>query len=341
MGLIPRLQQAGYRLEEIRLVDVHGRRIGAISGKQFGSALAGRFFSILRGDLAKAIYAQIDGKSEMIFGDSVTEIAMEADEVQVAFESASPRSFDLVIGADGLHSAVREAVFGPEARFEKYLGYYTASFTAAGYPHRDDNAYISHTMPGRQVARYALRDGRTGFFFVFVQDHRLAIDHRDVKLQKAILDATFGDAGWECPAILEALEGADDLYFDAVSQIRMDEWWRGRVALIGDAAFSPSLLAGQGAAFAMASGYLLAGELERAEGDYRVAFANYQNAFKPFVTAKQHAAMRLGGWFAPKTRLGLLLRNKLTHVRALPLVSDLMTGRMIADRFELPEYPAH
>ena len=147
----------------------------------------------------------------------------------------------------------------------------------------------------------------------------------------------FGGAGWECDEILRAMDGADDLYFDAVAQIRLDHWSRGRVVLLGDAAYCPSLLAGQGSAFAMAGAYLLAHALRSADGDYMSAFQRYQAQFKPFIDAKQRAAAKFGWWFAPRSRTGLWMRNVITNVMEVPYLSSYLVTRMFADRIDLPD----
>lgn len=332
MHLLERLLEDGYRMEEVRLVNAAGDRVARLDARAYRSATGGKFISVLRSDLARGIYSLIDGRVETIFDDTVQSILQDGDGVDVVFERSASRRFDLVIGADGLHSAVRNAVFGEESRFEHYLGYRTASFTVTGYPHRDEGCvYVSYCAPGRQAARYSLRGNRTAFFFVFIDPAR----ERD--RSKETLRRVYGDAGWECPAILEAMESSEDLYFDVISQIRMDRWSSGRVALVGDACFCPSLLAGQGSAFAMAGAYLLAGELRAAGGDYTCAFARYQALFQPFVEKKQKGVKRLGGWFAPKTRFGIQVRNWTTNLMNAPLLSSWMVNRLLADRFELPE----
>ncbi|HEX6965483.1 MAG TPA: FAD-binding domain [Gemmatimonadaceae bacterium] len=336
MGLLPALRADGYRLEEVRLVDASGKRLAHLDANVFQSASNGRFLSILRGDLAHRIYERVAGDVEMIFGDTITALDDDASGMTAAFEHAPPRRADLVIGADGLHSTVRALAFGDERRFAHELGYYTAAFIANDYPHRDEGAYVSYTVPGRQLARYALRDGRSAFFFFFAEREPLAIAPHDVPAQKAALRERFGGAGWECDEILGALECAEDVYFDTVAQIRMPEWSRGRVALVGDAAYCPSLLAGQGSAFAMAGAYVLAHTLAEADGDHATAFAEYQRRFKPFVDAKQRAATRLGWWFAPRSALSLQLRNVVTNLMRVPVLAERIAARSFEDRFELP-----
>jgi 2-polyprenyl-6-methoxyphenol hydroxylase-like FAD-dependent oxidoreductase len=229
-------------------------------------------------------------------------------------------------------------VFGSEAQFEKYLGYATAAFSADEYPHRDEASYVSYCAPGRQVARSALRRNRTAFFFIFKERVKPRLRHLDLDAEKAMLREAFENQGWECPEILTALSPCEELYFDAVSQIRLPEWSRGRVALVGDAAFCPSLLAGQGSAFAMTGAYLLATELKKAAGNHHIAFRSYERMFKPFIKQKQRAAERFGGWFASKTDVYIFVRNQVTRLMSVPPIGRWLVGRMFADRFPLPVY---
>jgi 2-polyprenyl-6-methoxyphenol hydroxylase-like FAD-dependent oxidoreductase len=339
MGLLPDLKSAGYRAKEVRLVDGDGRRVGGFDVDIFRALTRGRYVSIPRGDLAKLLYSKIDGRFETIFGDCVKEITQDGDGVEVTFEHAPPRRFDLVIGADGQHSAVRKLVFGSEDQFEKYLGYAVAAFEVAGYRPRDELVFVSHSVPGKQVSRFTLRDDRTFFLFIFSAPQKTHIDSHDLKAQKAILRAEFRGVGWECPQILAALDDCSELYFDHVSQIRMNTWMRGPTALVGDAAFCPSLLAGQGTALAIAAAYVLAGEIANHDHQPERGLQRYQQLLHPFMTAKQEAATKLAGSFAPKTEFGLFLRNQITKMLQVPLVAKLTLGRSLLDRVVLPDYP--
>ncbi|HEU4619842.1 MAG TPA: FAD-dependent monooxygenase [Gammaproteobacteria bacterium] len=375
MDLLPELREAGYRIDEVRLVDASNRRIAGIDGDLFRSALGARFLSILRGDLAFALFRRIEGRVPVVFGDEIASLKETAGGVEVEFRSGRSSRFDLVVGADGLHSVVRRVAFGPEARFERPLGFSTASFTAEAYPHRDEGAYTSYTEPGRQIARYALHDGRTAFFFVWSDDGRarpisagldaeegamrgggldaeqaamrgggLDVEQASIRgdgkldAEKAAIREAFAGMAWEWPEIEPRLEAAPDVYADTVSQIRMPAWSKGRIALLGDAAYCPSLLAGQGAAFAIAGAYLLAGELAESEGDHARAFDRYERRFKPFVEKKQDAASSFGNQFAPKTAFALRLRNSLTSLMKLPLLGEWMMRKMVGDDFALPDY---
>ncbi len=340
MGLLGKLKERGYDVREVRIVDDHGRRVGGFGVGVFRSLTDGRFVSVVRGDLAALIYEKIEGRCECLFGDSVTGVEQVEDGVYVTFAHAPARRFDLVIGADGLHSVVRELAFGREDRFEKYLGYAAAAFAIDGYRPRDADVYVAYAAPGKQVARFAMRGDRTVFLFVFAADEPPQIKPHDVAAQKNMLHAVFEGAGWECGNILAALDACDEIYFDRVSQIRMDAWSRGRIALIGDAAFCPSLLAGQGAALAMISAYVLAGELAANDAQPAAAFQRYEQRMRGFIAEKQKAAEGFARSFAPKTRLGLFIRDQVTKAFAIPGVAKLAMGPSLFDRLELPNYDA-
>jgi 2-polyprenyl-6-methoxyphenol hydroxylase-like FAD-dependent oxidoreductase len=336
MGLVPQILQKGYQIREVREVDRNGRRVGGFAVRAFDRMSGGRFTSVPRSDLAAVVFEALNDRVETIFGDSITEIEDLGGSVRIQFERTSSRLFDLVIGADGLHSQVRRLVFGAEARFERYLGLKVAAFSVSGYRPRDELVYVTHTDVGQQVGRFAMRDDGTMFLFIFTDPNPDIPE--DLAHQKAHLRERFSRSGWECPAILAALEHVDTLYIDRVSQIRMDRWTQGRVALVGDAAFCVSLLGGQGSALAMTAAYILAGELKRATGDHETAFRQYQERLGVFIAGKQHAAVKLSTFFAPRSSFGLFLRNQITKLMAIPFVADLAVGREFRDHIELSQY---
>jgi 2-polyprenyl-6-methoxyphenol hydroxylase-like FAD-dependent oxidoreductase len=333
MGLIGEIRALGYQVREVRYVDRKGQTRGGFSTSVFQRATKDRYTTVKRSDLSATIYRAIEGRVETIFGDSVAAIEETGSGVRVRFDHAAEREVDLVIGADGLHSRVRRLVFGPTSEFEVALGYHVAAFEATGYRPRDELVLISQNLPGRQIARFSMRDDTTLFLFVF-RDEFITVDEQP----KALLRRVFADAGWEWPLIAAELERADDLYFDTVSQIRMKRWTKGRVALIGDAGACVSLMAGEGTGLAMAEAYVLAGELNASDGDFAKAFARYEQTLMPFLLQKQEAAARFATSFAPKTALGITFRNWVTRLMAVPVVADLVLGRMIRDDFVLPDY---
>jgi hypothetical protein len=151
----------------------------------------------------------------------------------------------------------------------------------------------------------------------------------DLPTQKALLRKMFGDGKWERARILGELSSTQALYFDRVSQVKMETWWRGRVALVGDAAFCVSLMAGQGSALAMTSAYVLAGELAKAIGRHEEAFGNYEMRLRAYISSIQKGAERFSTAFAPKTCLRLCLRNQVIKACAIPGLARLTFGRDI------------
>jgi 2-polyprenyl-6-methoxyphenol hydroxylase-like FAD-dependent oxidoreductase len=332
MGLEEPIRAAGYQVESLHSVGSGGEVKAAVDVGVFRRMIGNDLTSLPRGDLAAAIYTSIQDKVETIFGDSITTIDEHSDGVRLTFEKTAPRDFDLVIGADGLHSNVHRLVFGPEENFERYLGCKVAACVVDGYRPRDELVYVTYNTPGRQLGRFALRGDRTMFLFVFRDEHDSAgIAPKDQ------LRNQFGDVGWECPDILAALDDVDDLYFDVVSQIRMDRWSYGRVLLVGDAAGCISLLGGEGTGLAITEAYVLAGELARAGGDYRCAFDAYEARLHPFIKSKQAGAVRYIPFFATRTRVGLWFRNFAMRTMNFGPLAGVFAGS-VRDEFALPEY---
>ena len=338
MGLLPRIEELGYQVREVRFVDTHGRKVGGFSTGVFGRLTAGRFTSLRRSDLSALIHGALDGAVETIFGDSIAGIEEQGGAAHVRFQQAPSREVDLVVGADGLHSRVRQIAFGPEAEFEAPLGYHVAAFELDGYTPREELVYVSHAAPGRQVSRFAMRDDKTLFLFVFRDEYLSGRRPAHEGDRRAVLTDVFSDVGWECPRILDAMTSVRDIYFDSVSQIRMDEWARGRTALVGDAAACVSLLAGEGTGLAMAEAYVLAGSLLDDGDDPAAAFARYQASLMPFLRRKQESAARFASAFLPRTALGLTFRNVVTRLLRIPLVADTLVGRDLRDDFALLDY---
>lgn len=334
MGLLPRILELGYQVREVRLVDANGRKAGGFPVEVFSRATGGRFTSLQRSDLAATIYGALDGKVETVFGDSIASLQETASGVRIGFDRAGTREVDLVVGADGLHSRVRQLAFSPEEQTEVSLGYHVAAFQVEGYRPRDELVYVTYSLPGRQISRFAMRGDKTLCLCVF-HDEYLPPGERDAR---AVVRRVFAGAGWECPQILAAMETAASVYFDRVSQIRMRRWTRGRVALVGDAGACVSLLAGEGTGLAMAEAYVLAGELHASGGDHSAAFARYEQRMMPFLKSKQESAARFASSFAPKTAFGLWFRNLVTRLLRFPPVAELFVTRDLRDDVELPDY---
>jgi 2-polyprenyl-6-methoxyphenol hydroxylase-like FAD-dependent oxidoreductase len=337
MGLAPRLHEEGYRFLEAREVSGSGRRIAHFDPLRLIDGYGGGYVTILRSDLSAAIWDALQGEVETVFGDTVRSLHDDGDRVLVEFAHGSPREFDLVVGADGLHSLVRSLGFGPEPEFERDLGITVAAFDLEGYRPRDELVAVTHTVVGALTLRIGLRDDSTMFCFMFRHEGETPQD--DLMAQQQLLRDRLRDVGWEVPTILEQMPRARTFFMDRASQILLPSWSRGRIALIGDAAAAPSLLAGQGSALAMVEAYVLACALHEADGDHRAAFAAYQSRLQSVVRTKQDAAIGMGSAFAPRNRAQVLLRNVALGLMNVPLIANLAIGRSLRDPIVLPPAP--
>jgi 2-polyprenyl-6-methoxyphenol hydroxylase-like FAD-dependent oxidoreductase len=336
MGLLPTLRERCYLMKRLRMVDADGRDEAALDVTPMRELLQGRFISLARADLAAALFGACEGIPAH-FGVWVTAIEQAGDAVVTTLSDERKERFDLVVGADGLHSQVRELAFGPEAQFETSLGCYVAAFRIPSYSRRDDLTYVSHTVPRRHVARVALRHDETLILLACRAELIDGDPPRD--RQKEALRRAFGDMRWEVPDILDAMD-AVEVYFDRVSQIHLPRWSSGRAALLGDAGACPSLLAGEGTGLAMIEAYVLAGELHRADGDVARACATYEARLRSFVTAKQKAALRFRAFFAPESAVALKVRKVAVNALSIRFFAKRFLERSLHDDLELPQYMA-
>jgi len=331
MGVIDEIRALGYQVREVRFVDRNGRKKGGFDVDVFARVTHDRFTSVRRSDISATMYRAVEGKVESIFGDSVATIEEAGDCVHVGFDHAPAREVDLVIGADGLHSRVRRLAFGAESELAVPLGYHVAAFEVSGYRPREELVYVSHSLPGRQISRFTLRDDRTMFLFIFRDE--LMTDDAD---PKTILRRVFAGAGWEWSGIEAEMERASEVYFDTVSQIRMPHWTKGRVGLIGDAAACVSLMGGEGTGLAIAEAYVLATELHACGGDFATAFARYEQRLMPFLEKKQRLATKFASSFAPRTSFDIAFRDQMTKLMRVRFLADLAVGRAFRDDITLP-----
>lgn len=336
MGIDADIRKVGYQVRELRSVGTDGRVRARLGVDSIRRATQDRYTTVARGDLAEVIYRTVENDVETLYSDTITSLDNQPDRVYLTFRNSPPRDFDMVIGADGLHSTVRSLAFGPESWYAHYLGCQVAACVIPGYRPRDDDVYVTHNLPGRQIGRFAMDGDRTLVLFIF----RSASPYIPQTLDscKALLRNEFADAEWEAPQILAALDDVDDVYVDVVSQIKMHKWSVGRVALIGDAGACVSLLAGEGTGLALVESYVLAGELARAGNDIARAFAGYENRLRDFIAQKQDGATRFISFFSARTRMGIRARDAAMRAMKLPFVADLVMMRSLRDDVDIPDY---
>jgi 2-polyprenyl-6-methoxyphenol hydroxylase-like FAD-dependent oxidoreductase len=326
----------------IAFVDDRGRFRATVPVDAFGGNGIVSEIEILRGDLADVLLGAVAGDCEFVWDDTVTALTEHADGVTVEFERSPARSFDLVIGADGTHSAVRRAAFGPEAQFLRPLGGYQAWFTTPAAPDLDD-WFLMHRAPGGLVS--SLRPGRLpdeAKASIGFRSAPVEVDRRDGAAVRALVRARFaGVTGWRVPWLLDAMDAAPDFAFDSIDQVRMDRWTSGRVALIGDAACSPTSITGMGTSLAVVGAYVLAGELRRAGGEHATAFARYDRIMRPYVTQAQDLPPGGMAGYAPRSRfmisMGDLSVKSMTRWPMRSIASKFFDK---ADAIELPDYAA-
>ncbi|MDX8148581.1 FAD-dependent monooxygenase [Lentzea sp. BCCO 10_0061] len=296
MGVLPRVEALATGTTRLTYLREGTRKpISADVTKLFAAA-SDRHVEVMRDDLSEIYYDATRADVEYVFGDSITSIGDE-----VSFEAGAPRRFDLVIGADGLHSNVRRLVFGEVDK--TFVGAYLAVSSVPkdlGVP----GEMTGHIGPGRTAAVYGARhldDARAVFLF---RSPELTYHHRDVARQKQLLREAFTSLHPEVDSWLEHLDGDGAFYFDSITQLREDTWSRGRVALVGDAAYCPGPAIGGSTSLAVLGAYVLAGELS-AGSDHEAAFARYEHEMRDIVHRSRAFALGVAKTLIPSTRLGV------------------------------------
>ncbi|MBB5955351.1 2-polyprenyl-6-methoxyphenol hydroxylase-like FAD-dependent oxidoreductase [Saccharothrix tamanrassetensis] len=306
MGILDEVHRHATGMGAQVVVDGEGRELARLPADAFSGAV-----EIRRGDLSRLMWERTRDRSEYIFGDTITSLTETRSGVDVTFRKSAPRTFDLVVGADGLHSVVRRLAFGPEERYLTYLGHHIAGVELAGNPFGLDRTGLIYTEPNRGVLV-----NPTSATFIFPAPAPLDRDdaHR-------VLAEVFGDAGWEVPRLLKQLTRAEDLYFDSISRVDVGRWSSGRIVLLGDAAYGATV-GGLGTGAAMVGAYVLAGELATARDDYVVAFSAYESELRRYVEGGQKLAAGAGKFMAPPTEAKIRQRNRMYRV----LNSRLLSG---------------
>jgi 2-polyprenyl-6-methoxyphenol hydroxylase-like FAD-dependent oxidoreductase len=331
MGIWTEIQQRQTGRFDTVYLDAAGREQAVISGEFTGGDV-----EILRGDLTSILYERTVAGCEYRFGDSITALTETPEGVRAEFERGAPQTFDLVAGADGIHSRVRRLAFGPERDYVRHLGYYYCVAGAPGWGHdsqrRERLTARAWSAPGAMAAR----GGSKGSHLYLFASPELDYDRGDVAAQQRLIAARFAELGGEVPSMLAELGGLDGFYLDAIAQVQLNgRYTSGRVALVGDAGYG-NTLGGFGTGLAVVGAYVLAGELAVAGGDHTAAYARYDEIMRRY--AKIAGSTNAGRFMAPKTAVGIRARNWFLGSRAFSLMTKY--GDKAANDIDLADYPA-
>lgn len=334
MGLLSQVRGSATRMGPLILVDERGKEVGRLPAEVISGEL-----EIFWGDLARILYEAVRENITYRFGVRVTALAEHGQRVEATLSDGSTGSYYLVFGADGLHSGVRGLVFGPEEQHVTQLGQCFGFFDIENRL-RLDHCGMACRSPRRTAVLQATAPDKPARASFYLTDPQLVFDYRDAEHNKRLFAERFADMGWEDPRLLEGLAEAREVYFDSVAQVHLDAYSRGRVCLIGDAAWCASPRSGMGTSLAVVGAYLLAHELRAARGDHPVAFDRYQQLMVPYVARCQKLAvdnLKLDGstsaWSSRLQSLGIRLLR-------IPIVSKLVARQSLAvgRSFTLPSY---
>ncbi|NIK59518.1 FAD-dependent monooxygenase [Kribbella shirazensis] len=331
MGVLEELRSLQTGGNAMRFVDEKGRKL-----MRMPAEFAGGELEVLRSDLSRVLYEHSCAQATYRFGDSIAALHEDSGGVDVRFESGIEETYDLVVGADGMHSVVRRLAWPQEQVVERHLDYYVGGWEVPNTMGISGDT-LMYNVPGKLAGVGGdRRDPSLAQTLFMFKSPVLEYDRRDLAQQKAILREQFSGLGWHVPALLEALPAATELYFDSISRVRVDHWSTDRIVLLGDAGYGATFGA-LGTGTAVVGAYVLAGELAQAQGDLRTAFERYEARLRKAVSTTQDGS-RAGSFLAPATRFGITARNKILDIPFF-MNQMLKMAQNMSELIELPTYP--
>ncbi len=322
MGIIPEIRERAYPADNIVYKDKHDKIAAQISVKDLFAALddGGNFAALNRRDLVLTLYEAVQDKVEICFGKTIESIRQDNNSVSVSFSDGSQGEYDMLVGCDGIHSKTRQLVFGDESQFTHHLGYQFAIFEIPPLKHDLKNAYQMHVQPDFQLGVYPTQPDKWLIFAAFKSDdNKLPAQAERVQA----ISEKIEKIGWYVPEILDRLHEGDYVFQDNVTQIKMPQWSEGRVALIGDAAYCPTLVSGQGASMAMAGAYFLAEALAQNDNPQQ-AFQMMDARLRPHIEKIQKSAQNFASTFIPKSRFRIAVTYLALRLSNISLFKGLI-----------------
>lgn len=323
MGLAEQVREQRTQIYTLSVVRGGGPKTIDAAIRPLHEMRGDREIEIMRDDLVRILLDAIADDVEVIYGDTVATVERNAESVRVRLAGGTEYDVDLVVGADGHHSDLRAMEFGPEDRYLHHLGAYLGIFTVDNLLGLRDRAVI-YSEPGRGAAMFTVRGNNRAKALLMFRSAKLDIDLRDRAALETLLRNRFDGAGWETRRLLDVMGDAYDFYFDEMSQVHLPRWSSDRVALLGDAAFGPSPLSGQGTSLALIGAYLLAHELASTPTDVVGALDRWERGFRANVEQNQRLATSGMKVLLPASRAQIFVRNQ--AMRAMPLITRLGAG---------------
>ncbi|API87299.1 FAD-dependent monooxygenase [Francisella uliginis] len=336
MGLLYNIKEKAIELKYLKCHDNTDKKSTPINISSIIKNNYGKFISIKRVDLLSIIYGNLE-KTNVVFGTHIVTFEENSDSVIIERSDGKKESFDIFIGADGFHSHTRSIAFDKDEYNEVDIETCIASFYSYSSKLNTNNSYDLYLDKDKQVSLISLGNQETIVTFAF--DKSLITKKPEtLEEKKEILLSLFKDFDGKVHEALKGINNVDDIFFDSVGQVKMENWHKGRVALVGDASSAPSLLAGQGSIFALCEAYILAGELHESKGDYATAFAEWQRKLKDTIDLKQANSLTNLSLFIPeKIFLEYIspLRGNLTSV---PIFNQIFGAEILKYTIDLPIY---